>query len=174
VDVITANSGAAGYPLPFDSVNNNKTQFLYRAEEMGTSGTITKVSRRLWDWNSSACDYNNFVVVLGYATNTTVGPTFSTNITGAQTVYSGTFSVPAGLKKGDWLDIPLSTPFALDSAKDLIVQISSLHGTVANDINFEHNDVLYAGRKAFAHDNTTDTSLGTSNDLVDMRLEITK
>jgi hypothetical protein len=169
MDVILPGTGTFVYP--FNSANNNKSQHLYMTAELGTKGTITKVARRLVN-NSTASDYNSFVVVLGYTTNTTLGTTFSANMTGAQTVYSGTFSVPAGLKAGDWVEIPLSTPFAYDGTRNLVIQMSTLHGT-ANNYIVDHSDVArYPSRESFATSDTTDTASTIDDWLAEVRLTV--
>jgi hypothetical protein len=168
MDVITA--GGDSNSFPFSSSLNTKSQYLYFAEELGTKGTITKVACRLaYSSNNSA--YNSFNVVLGHTTSTSLGSgTFSGNMADAQTVFSGTFTVPAGLAAGDWIEIPLSTSFAYDGTRNLVVQLSSLAGTQDNNIIVSLDNTLYLKRRNYADDNTTDGVAGTENYLADLRL----
>lgn len=168
VDVITA--GTTTEDFPFSSAFNNKRQYLYFAEELGTKGSITKVACRLIG-NSNASDYDSLTVVLGHTTSTTVSSTtFSSSMADAQTVFSGTFTVPAGLGAGDWIEIPLSTPFAYDGKRNLVVQMSSLKGSATNALVLTQDNTLYLNRRNYADDNTTDTVAGTDNFLGDLRL----
>ncbi|MGA3280729.1 MAG: hypothetical protein ABSD50_07080 [Smithella sp.] len=168
VDVITG--GGSNESFPFSSTLNNKRQYLYFAEELGTKGTITKVACRLLS-NSNASNYNNFTVVIGHTTSTSLGSAmFSGNMADAQTVFSGTFTVPAGLGAGDWIEIPLSTPFAYDGKRNLVVQMSTLAGTADNNIIDALNNTLYLNRRNYADSNTTDTVAGTDNFLGDLIL----
>jgi hypothetical protein len=168
IDFITAENAALTYP--FDATNNNTQQFLYRAAELGTKGNIYGMSFRL-QGASTAADYGSFNVVLGKTTNTVLGNTsFAANMTGVQTVYSGTFSVPVGLIQGDWIYIPFSTPFAYDGVSNLVVQISGLHSTATNVIYAGYNTTLYLNRRAWQSSNTSDTPGGTDDNLADIRL----
>jgi hypothetical protein len=171
VDVITAGDSSDSFPF---SAGANKRQFLYRTAELGAKGSITKVACRIWS-DSITSDYNSFTVVLGHTENTALAVTpssFSGNMTGAQTVFSGTMTVPSTLKAGDWIEIPLSTPFAYDGTRNLVVQMSSFHGAALNNLRISTNGTLYLNRRAFATDNLTDSVTGTGNFLGDLRLFI--
>jgi len=43
--------------------------------------------------------------------------------------------MPAGLIKGDWIEIPLASPFAADPAKNLVVQMASDPGASGYSCN---------------------------------------
>jgi hypothetical protein len=168
--VITAENTSLTFP--YDATNANKQQFLYRASELGTKGSITRVAYRLLT-DSVTSTYGSFEVVLGHTANSTLGNAFfSANMTGAQTVYSGTFTIPAGLKAGDWIEIPLSTPFAYNGESNLVVQTSNLDGTADNQILAEPNGTLYPYRRAYLIPNTGDVPSGHDNTLADLRLEL--
>ncbi len=169
VDVITP--GELSLTFPFSDASDNKSQFLYYATELGTKGSITKVAYRIHQ-DAIPDVYNSFAVVLGHTTSTTLASTtFSGNMIDAQTVFSGNVTLPASVKAGDWIEIPLSTPFAYDGKRNLVVQMSTLHGSVANGTRNSQNDILYLNRRSFAAgSNTTDTIAGTQNDLGDLRL----
>ncbi len=168
MDVVLAGPGT--WSFPFSGASNNKSQHLYLASELGTKGTIAKVARRLATSDAVASDYASFTVVMGHTANKTLGATFSANLSGAQTVYSGTFTMPAGLKVGDWIEIPLSTPFVYDGERNLVVQTSTLSGAATNYIGDHKDDVRYLMREAAANNNTTDAAGANNNWLADLRL----
>ncbi|HPD56367.1 MAG TPA: hypothetical protein P5294_09745 [Smithellaceae bacterium] len=144
MDVIEEQNG--GVSIPFWNSTDHKLQYLYRAAELGTKGNISRVAFRLQDWDSSASSYDSFTVVMGHTANAGLGLSFAGNMTGAQTVYSGTFSVPAGLKKGDWIEILLTTPFAYDGVRNLVVQTSGLKGSATNNLILNDNYPRYMNR----------------------------
>lgn len=168
VDVITSEN--SNLTFPYGTVSNTQ-QFLYRAAELGTKGSISRIAYRL-RLDSTESTYGSFHVVLGHTTNTTLGDTsFSGNMTNAQTVYSGTYTIPAGLKAGDWVEIPLSTPFAYDGVSNLVVQTSNLSG-VDNRISAEGNATRFPDRRAYRSNNTGDDPHGSDSILADVRLII--
>lgn len=173
MDVFTAGNASLSFPFS-DSALNNTQQFLYRAAELGTKGTIYGLSFRLVA-DSAAVDYGSFRVVVGTTTNTalnnTFPATFSGNMTGAQTLYNGTYSIPAGLKAGDWVYIPFSTPFVYDGVSNLVVQTANPGvGLVSNSIRAGNDATLYLDRRAFNNDHTSDTYSNADNILGDIRL----
>jgi len=168
VDVITSGSGTVS--MPFTDTFSTKSQHLYRAAELGSSGVITKIACRLHA-NTSLSTYDNFSVVLGHATNPALGSTFSTNMTGGGTeVFRGTFTLPAGLKWGDWLEIPLTTPFIYDASKDLVIQLSSSPGNLHGVSMSDDNALRYYHCHAGSADSTTNTVTTLSNNITDVRL----
>jgi hypothetical protein len=127
MDVIGANSSAAAV---FGTSASGR-QFLLRAAELGTSGSIGKLACRL-SVSSTAASYPNFTVTLAHTTQTALVATDATNVAGGTTVYNATFNIPAGLLAGDWVEIPFSTPFSYNGVDNLVVQTttdagSSLH-----------------------------------------------
>jgi hypothetical protein len=172
MDVLTAET--AYMTLPFDNTIDNKQQFLYRAAELGTKGNITHVAFRLKNDSTTDSTYENFVLVLGHTTNTALGDTsFSGNMTGAQTVYSGPFTIPEGLMAGDWIEIPLSTPFAYDGASNLVVLTSNLSGSAVNAIFTQESTTRYPDRRAYyGGSNTTDDPANADDFLADLRLKL--
>jgi hypothetical protein len=169
--VITAENNPLSFP--FDHALNNKQQFLYRAAELGTKGNITHVAYRLQSVSSTASTYGSFELILDQTTSTELGTTANMS-GGAQTVYSGSVSIPAGLKAGDWIEIPLSTPYAYDGVSNLILQTSNLAGSPAADnlIYAENSGTRYPNRRAYnGGSNTADTSARDSI-LADIRLNL--
>jgi hypothetical protein len=168
-DVITTGSTEDLYP--FNDSFNNIVQYLYRSGELGTSGTVTGIALRLSSPSPSvSTTYNGFAVVMGHTANTQLGATFASNMTDATAVYSGTFSMPAGLKTGDWIEIPLTTHFTYNAGNNLTVQLSALAGTVTHGTELELNNTLYINRHSYASDNTAVTATGINNHLADFRL----
>lgn len=150
-------AGTSGFSYPFSSTNS-KLQYQYHASDLGTMGTITKIGFRLFG-NPVDSEYSDFKVVLGYATDASLGTIFSSNMTGARTVFSGTITIDSTrCKRGDWIEIPLSSPFYYDPTKDLVVQTSSLAGASTNSIHDYSDAVRYYRCEAYAADNTTDTA----------------
>jgi hypothetical protein len=88
-------------------------------------------------------------------------------------VFSGAFSLPGGLKEGDWIEIPLSTPFTYDAGKNLVIQLSSDHGSSAHGCRVEGSSTRYPARAAANFDRTQPTG-GVSDYLADLRLWINK
>jgi hypothetical protein len=114
-----------------DSIFNGafSSATLYSATDLGTAGSITSVSCHLYS-PSTAASYANFKVVMGYATAATLSGTAATDFVSQNTVFDGTVTVPAGLSAGDWIDIPLTTPFAYDGKSNLIVWMGN-NGTAS-------------------------------------------
>jgi hypothetical protein len=99
-------------------------QFLLRAAELGTSGSIDKLACRL-SVSSTAASYPNFTVTLAHTAQTALVATDATNVAGGSTVYNATFNMPADLLVGDWVEIPFSTPFSYNGVDNLVVQTTT-------------------------------------------------
>ena len=164
----TADTTGAGW-----DTTAGRAQRLYRTSELGTSGTINKIGFRLD--TAAASDYTDFKVVIEQVDITVLGGTFSGNLTGAaQTVYSGALSIPATAKDGDWIEIPLTSPIAYDSTKNLLVEYSSAGGTVSNILRWNSDAALYANRGLF-HATSNIVDAGTlSSGIPDLVLYYTK
>jgi hypothetical protein len=137
MDVITA--GDAFWAVPFTDFGNFKMQIMFGAQQLGTGGPVTGISFRLVS-DSLASDYPAATVVLGHTTNTALSMTFADNMTDATTVFTGTITVPAGLKAGDWVTIPVSG-FSYDSTQNLVVEVSQDAGATTNGILSTNTDV---------------------------------
>jgi hypothetical protein len=122
MDVIT-DGGVTGYYPPFGwPFDEFIMQTLYDNTALGTSGQFTELGVRL-GFDSTAFDHGDINLVLGHTTRSSLGSTLSLNIESDLTVaFSGTISIPVGLEAGDWVRIPLSTPFQYDATKNLVVQ----------------------------------------------------
>jgi hypothetical protein len=124
MDVIGANSGGT---FVFDNVVGGR-QFLLRAAELGTSGSINKFACRLSD-STTASSFPSFTVTLAHTTQTALVVADATNIAGGTMVYNATFNMPAGLAVGDWVEIPFSTPFSYNGIDSLVVQTTTGAGS---------------------------------------------
>jgi hypothetical protein len=66
--------------------------------------------------------------------------TFADNMTDPTTVFTGTLNVPAGLKAGDWVNIPVSG-FTYDPTQNLVVEVAQDAGIATNFILSSSADV---------------------------------
>lgn len=131
MDVITAGDAGNYFDLPFIGGDNYRTQYLYSSHELGTGGKVTEVSFRLEN-DSIASDYPSASIVLAQTNQTSLNTAdMDTNLQGSKKVFSGTLSIPAGLKAGDWVTFPVSG-YTYDPAKNLVVEVSQDAGTATN------------------------------------------
>jgi len=137
MDVITAEDMIL--PVPFYGGGDYKTQIMFGAQQLGTGGSVTGISFRLAA-DSVLSDYPAATVVLGHTADTVMSMTFADNMTDPTTVFTGTLNVPAGLKAGDWVTIPVSG-FTYDSTQNLVVEVTQDAGTVNNVILLTNVDV---------------------------------
>lgn len=138
-DIITGG-GSGIWPVFVNG--EDKVQYLYDSSSLGTKGTIAKIAFRMENDVATTATYTNYKVVLGHTLNTALSSTFASNMDDAQVVFTGTISIPP-TKAGDWIEIPLQTPFSYDPAKNLTVQTSSLGGTAENDVRAETDPARY-------------------------------
>ena len=165
MDTITAENTVDSTPF---NPSANQRQYLYRASELGTRGTITRLAFRI-NSDSAATDYANFTVILGHTSAVQLTTTFADNMDDATTVFSGIFSIPSGLKEGDWIEIPLASSFTYNGEDNLVVYTRTDGGPGDNNIIGAGPDSLYTSRHMFALDNASPTG-STNNLLVDQRL----
>ena len=135
MDVITAEDQT--WSLPFSNLDL-KTQILFDTWQLGTGGPVTGISFRL-EADSVLSNYPAATVVLDHTANTVLSTTFADNLTDPTTVFTGTLSVPAGLKAGDWVTIPVSG-FTYDPTQNLVVEVTQ-DGSVQNRILSTNADV---------------------------------
>ena len=137
MDVITAED--IGLSVPFSNLHDYKMQFMFGAQQLGTGGPVTGISFRLVN-NSLASDYPAATVVLGHTANPVLSMTFADNMTDPTTVFTGTLNIPARLKAGDWVTIPVSG-FTYDPTQNLVVEVIQDAGTASNSILSTNVDV---------------------------------
>jgi len=99
-------------------------QFMLRASELGSAGIITGISLRAYTL-TTAVAYPNYSIILAHTTQDVLVADDATNIAGGTVVYSGTFTMPAGLLSGDWIDFKFTTPFRYNGYNNLVVQTST-------------------------------------------------
>ena len=101
-------------------------QYMFRATELGTAGTINKLACRLNSGTTLETTFSNFEAKLETTDAEQLdGGSTSANSPNPTTVYSGDFVLPADLIAGDWIDIPFSTPYAYNGEGNLIVTLSN-------------------------------------------------
>ena len=148
---------------------DGKRQWLYLATELGSKGAITKIACRSRRDSTAESDLN-YTVVLSHTTAATLGADFAANLAAPVTVFSSTFSIPAALT-GDWLEIPLATPFAYNGKDNLVVQIEGTGGADENAQCVMDFATRYAARSV--ENESSGTSSGTVTDgLLDMRFTL--
>jgi len=125
MDVIGADDSGTSI---FNTVATGR-QFLLRGADLGTAGAITKIACRAAVSSAAAASYSNFIVTLATTTRIALVADDATNIAGGTVVSSGTFTIPAGISMGDWVEMPLSTPFSYNGSDNLVVQIAQGGGT---------------------------------------------
>jgi hypothetical protein len=118
VSVLTPGGAASSqaFSIVADGLLN-----LYRAQELGTAGLITSVGCRMASAASNEAGYSNYRVIIGHSNVASLGATSASDFVGQTVALSGTAFVPAGLVTGDWIELPLTTPFAYDGKSNLAV-----------------------------------------------------
>jgi hypothetical protein len=173
LDAITpAAMSAALDSFPFSAIDG-KRQYLYRAAELGTRGTITKIGCRAGQDGIAETGFI-YTVALSHGTVPTLGTTFATNLTSPVTVFNGTLDLPA-VSAGDWIEIPLTTPFAYNGRDNLVLEIGGTGGAAggfacASD-NTAASTALYTGRRLYGA--TSAAATGTvGNTMIDTRFTL--
>jgi hypothetical protein len=149
-------------------------QSLYEPHRIGTGGTIDRIGVRIRDNASTAATIPNMKIYMGETTKSAfaVTDTFASNMDGQTLVYSGRLDVPAGLKFGDWLDIPLQTAFAYDARKNLVVLFNEDAATAANYVFVSTAPSALKHSVYYPDTNMSATPYSTCDGFVDLRLNI--
>ncbi len=175
MDVIT--DGVNGYIIPVASPTSDYiAQILYDSAALGTGGRITSLSFRLSS-DSNAFDHTDVNLVLGHTTLSALGgASLAANIESNRTAaFSGTISIPAGLKAGDWVKVPLTMPFTYDPTKNLVVQWDAPVFATLNWARGSSDSAQYAGHvQGNIGDRTSDVSNAAGNFVLDMSLTVKK
>lgn len=152
-------------------------QNLYRSAYLGTGGTITSVAVRLSPFGTpNAATVPNYRVHMGHIAKTalTLPDSYASNMDENALVYSGSLSVAGGLSPGDWITIPLQTPFVYDPSKNLVVMFSGDDPGVDNTAQ-AHQDATEFPARAVGDNNNTDGAPGWDfNGAVNVRFGIQK
>ncbi len=173
---IAAGIGANSYSSQvFDGTPDGaEIQSLYLASELGTGGNITSISLRLRN-DSVAASYSNYTVKIGHTSKTQLSgsDTYASNMDENMTVHSGSFSIPAGLKAGDWITVPLSTPFTYNPEKNLAVLFSSSVGASnGNDVRWASSATRYPLRVVGDGAGGAATPSWTDNGILEIRFHM--
>lgn len=176
MNVIT-DGGVSTYILPVGDTTQHIVQILYDSAALGTSGSITKLGFRLGN-DAIAFAHTDVHLVLGHTTLSSLGAaSLAANIQSGRTaVFTGTISIPAGLKAGDWVQVPLSTPFTYDPTKNLVVQWDS-PGYATTNLGRGHTEstgryVNYV--QGNIGDRTSDVATAPGDFILDMSLTLNK
>ena len=115
---------------------------LYRASELGSAGTITSIGCRA-HIDTVAGSYPSYQLIIGHTAADAL--TSPADFVSQNVAYSGTYTIPATLKKGDWIDVPLSVPFVYDGKSNLIIWQGSTiaNGSNANYCSFSNTATRY-------------------------------
>lgn len=158
--------------FPFAGTDGRR-QFLYRATELGTRGTISKVACRAGPSDGGPAETGiNYTVMLSHGTAATLGTDFAANLVSPVTVFNGTFNLPA-VAAGDWIEIPFTTPFAYNGRDNLVLDIAGTGGTTGGFACAldSATTTLYASRRLFGA--TAGSATGSaSNAMIDTRFTL--
>ena len=140
------SAGFTGIIIPVGSgVDEFIVQVLYDNTALGTGGTVTSLGFRLGA-DANAFNHTDVNLVLGNTSLTSLGAgSLAANIESGRTnAFSGTISIPAGLKAGDWVEVPVS--FDYDPTMNLVVQWDApSYGTTNDSIGHTSGTGRYAG-----------------------------
>jgi len=167
MDVITIENAAWG--LPFNGSTGYRTQILYGAYELGTSGKVSAFSLRLNN-DSAASDYTEASVTLTNTAITSLDQNLSLNTIDSKNVFNGTLKIPAGLKAGDWVTFPVSG-FTYDSTKNLVLEITSNSGV--NNLIYAASNFVPFGGVVYSYKDTG-VYVGSSLGQADLRIMLDK
>lgn len=171
VDRVFTGGGSDAYRW-FTNTGTVLDQYMYRAAELGGSGTITKIACRKSDVDSVAATYPNFEMVMSHHTAAELEATVANNVPTPVTVYNGSFDVPAGLLVGDWIEVPLTTNFNYNGTDNLVVQVKADAGAALNRCALLSN-AAFANRRVSSA-NRNDVTATQFNHQKDMRIWMNK
>jgi len=140
---VTSAAGVSGGNLwPFNAAagsGSNKVEMTFAPGDFSaspTSGFITKVYFRFTSGNAST--YTNFTVAMTQASSITGTGTYTTPIT---TVY-GPATTNFSPSTGVWYGLNLTTPFAYDATKILIIMVEQSAMVGGNAIGTQNGSIL--------------------------------
>lgn len=143
IDLVSTDGAGDPWVFPI-TASGLSSQVLYRSTDLGTGGTITKLACRMNTVASTEIEYTNFQVIMSHTEATALVEDMASNLSAPQVVYEGSYTVRAGLIRGDWLEIPLSTGFAYDGFRNLVIQTRSDAGTMSHACIAKENATRYA------------------------------
>ena len=117
--------GTSNNNFPLNSTTSNKVQWIYHPSNFpgAPMGNITHIYLNVGTAPAGGSStFTNFTVKMGYtAASTTVTGPFTTGLTTVKGPM--TFSL-TGITSGNWIQIPLTTPFFWDGSQNFIVEVS--------------------------------------------------
>lgn len=159
MDVAPASNSAVSQAFGLPA--GGQVQNLYRSTYLGTGGRITSLAIRLSPFAApNAATIPNFRIHMGHTDRTSlaIADSYASNMNENSLVYSGALGVPAGARAGDWITIPLQTPFTYDPSRNLVVRFAGDNPGAANAASAHWGDTEFAGRSVGRNDNAVDVS----------------
>jgi hypothetical protein len=98
---------------------------LYRACELGATGEIRSIACRQYLTYSPGLRYTNYRVIIGHSNVESLDSVSANNFVSQTLVFNGTANIPEGSITGDWIEIPLATPFRYDGKSNLAVWLGT-------------------------------------------------
>jgi hypothetical protein len=170
MDVITDGGHSDDRFFPVSSATGFAS--LFRVTELGTGGTITSIAFRAQN-NTVTGNYPSFKVIIGHTALDALSNS-ATDFISQNTAYSSLYTIPNTLLKGDWIEIPLSTPFVYDGTHNLIVWVgtTAADGTGSNRCSYSNYSNAY---HSHAGNGAPGVSYGGLGDLkTDIQMKISK
>jgi hypothetical protein len=174
IDAGIGAPGFSGQVLENDG-DGAEIQSLYHSTELGTGGKIRSISLRMGG-DSSAATHANYTIKIGHTAKTAfiLADSYASNMDEDSTVYSGTLEVPAGLKAGDWLTIPINS-FSYDSTKNLAIYFSTLgNAGGSNLVRWFPSGTRYPDRVVGSETGGSTNPTWTDDGILEIRLGIEK
>jgi len=164
----------------FAGTGAGQMQSLYKPNFVGTGGLINSINLRL-KTDSVAATITDYKIYMGGTAKDTldVVDSYSSNMELNSTlVYDGSFDIPAGLKAGDWLNIPLQTGFTYDPTENMSILFMAASASPGdNAVSASSNAALFPTHSVGRNDNAVDIAgfPGWDEDgLVDIQLNISR
>jgi hypothetical protein len=155
VDRVELGDGLGDTHTFTNNATGRTNQYLYYGTELGTGGTITRMACRLWSATSSMAAYPNFQVVMSHTDALELDPILGDNLPDPVVVYEGTFVVPHGLIRGDWIEIPLDEGFEYDATQNLVIQVKSDGSDIEHRCTVSDDAERYENRRVAGASSTS-------------------
>lgn len=181
VQVMPVGNGAPGQVLGgYAGTGAGQIQSLYKPNFVGTGGLINSINLRL-KTDSVAGTIPNYKIYMGTTARNgfDLVENYSSNMeTNSTLVFDGSFDIPAGLKAGDWITIPLQTGFNYDPSQNMsILFMADSASPGDNLVSASSNAALFPAHSVGRNDNAVDiTGIPDWDEdgLVDIQLYISK
>jgi len=170
---VLTDEASSSYIIPLGT-GQFVVQELYESTQLGTGGTITSVGFRLGA-DSNPFNHTDVHLVLGHTTLGQLGgASLMANIESDRTnAFTGTISIPAGLKAGDWVEVPVS--FNYNPAKNLVVQWDKPAYATGNTTYGNSTSARYTNHTmGNLADRTSDVGANPGDFIIDLSLGLSK